>query len=210
MLPDAQHLGDERLNLGRILRRRMHDHLALLARIRDRRLRFEIKLLLPAAGECAAQSVRRGGELRIDIAATDSPTRAQKLLATNRFGQIQDRLSRPAFDANRLAPFLQRGLRLSAATTATGWPKYSTFAVGQKRLVHHDDAEHIVAGNIGDRVASDDARNRQRGARIDAQQLAGRNRTADETDVQLAGHRAQVVDVRRLARDMAERGIVRY
>ena len=49
----AQHLGHHGLNLGGVLRRRMHDHLPLLARIGDGRLRFQIELLLPAAREHA-------------------------------------------------------------------------------------------------------------------------------------------------------------
>ena len=63
VLTNTEHFGHEHLNLGRILRRRMDNHLALLARICDGGLRFEIELLLTAAGEGAAESVRRGGQL---------------------------------------------------------------------------------------------------------------------------------------------------
>ena len=81
VLADAEHLGHDGLNLGRVLRRRVDDHLALLAGIGDRRLRFEIELLLPAAGEHAAEPVRRGGQLLVDVAASDAPPRAEELLA---------------------------------------------------------------------------------------------------------------------------------
>ena len=66
-----------------------------------------------------------------------------------------------------------------------------------------------MARHVGRRVAPDDARHRERRRSIDTQQLPRRDRAADEADVQLAGQRAQVVDVRRLAGHMAERRIMR-
>ena len=128
----------------------------------------------------------------------------KKLFAANRFGQIQERLGRAAFDLHRLAALFQRGRRFGR-DHGHRLAQIQHFAVGQKRLVRHDEAEHVVARHIGHRVAPDDAGNRERRARIDAQQLARRDRTADEADVQLAGQRAQIVDVRRLAGHMAER-----
>ena len=49
VLAEAEHLGDDGLDLGRVLRGGVDDHLALLAGVGDRGLRLEIKLLLAAA-----------------------------------------------------------------------------------------------------------------------------------------------------------------
>ena len=62
MLREAEHLGDDGLHFGRVLRRRVNDHLALLAGIGDRGLRFEIELLLAQVVEHALEPMR--GRLR--------------------------------------------------------------------------------------------------------------------------------------------------
>src|SRR5262249_16949256 len=72
MLRKMQRFGDDVLDFGRILRRRMNGNMTFFARIRDGRLRFEIKLLLPADVENAATFARRGGDGRGRFATRDA------------------------------------------------------------------------------------------------------------------------------------------
>ena len=196
VLPDAQHLGHDGLNLGRVLRRGMDDDLPLLARIGDGRLRLQIELLLPTAGEHAAEPVRRGGQVRVHVAAGNPPQRSQELFAANRFGEIQDRLGGAAIDRHGLARFRQCGRRLGRHGRHR-LTQIQNLAVGQKRLICDDQAKLVVAGHVGDGVAPDDSGEREGGACIDVQQFSGGDRAANKTNMQLAGQRAQIVNVRR-------------
>ena len=197
MLADAEHLGDDDLNLGRILRRRVDDHLALLAGIGDRGLRFEIKLLLAAAVEHAAQPVRRRCE---------SPRRRRR----GRCAARADEAARSSIDSldreNRLGCASRRsciGLRgrsnapraIRPRSTTTGWPTYSTSPSASTGSSLNDGAEHVVARNVGGRVDADDAGNRRGAASssIDSDLPAG-DRAADEADQQLVRPQRQVVD----------------
>lgn len=71
-----------------------------------------------------------------------------------------------------------------------------------------DHAEHVAARHVGRGKASGDARHRASRINIDTQQLTRCHGTADEAHDQFAGQRAQVVQVRRLARHVAECRIV--
>ena len=60
----AQNLGANMLHFGGMLRRGMHDQVAVLARQDEGDLAFEIEVLLPADAERRAQPVRRGLQRR--------------------------------------------------------------------------------------------------------------------------------------------------
>src|SRR5262249_38386872 len=154
-------------------------------------------------------SMRCGGELQFDIAAGNASAGPQKLLPPNRFGKIENRFRCAAFRLNRFPPLLERFWALRR-NDGDGLTQMEHLAIGQERFVYDGDTEHLGAGDVGDSVATDDAGDGGGGARVDVQQLSGRNRAADETDVQLARHWAQIIDVRRLTRYVAERCIVRY
>ena len=65
----AQNLGANMLHFGGMLGRGMHDQIAVLARQDESDLAFEIEVLLPADAERRAQSVRRGLQRGIGVAA---------------------------------------------------------------------------------------------------------------------------------------------
>ena len=209
VLADAEHLGNERLNLGRILRRRMNEHLPLLAGVGNRRLRFEIELLLAARRELATEAIRRRTQLGIDVAAGDAPQRANKFLQADRFAHGQHGFGNFVFNANCLAGFFQRG-GIRRGNDGNWLAEVQELAIRQKWLVEYHDAEQVVTRNISRRIATDDARDRQGSRRVDAQKLPGRDRASHKTHEQFAGERADVVDVRRLASHMTDRRIVRY
>ena len=54
----AEQARDDVLHFGRMLRRGHHEHRAVLARLRARRLHFEIKMLLPGDEKFAFQNLR--------------------------------------------------------------------------------------------------------------------------------------------------------
>ena len=90
----AQRLGHDVLRFGRILRRGMDDDLSFLARIGERRLRFEIKLLLAQIVEHAGEPMRGRLQCGLRIAAADLSRRADEFLQLdgaldrqNRFGR---------------------------------------------------------------------------------------------------------------------------
>jgi hypothetical protein len=74
--------------------------------------------------------------------------------------------------------------------------------LGEERLVRQDRTDVVVAGNVGRRDESDDARHGERLRRIDTLQLAMRHRRNDQRRMQRAGQFGHVVDIGRLAGDL--------
>ena len=72
-----QHAGHDRLNLGRILRRGVHDHLARFFGNGNRRIRFEIEVLLPADLEFTAKPMRSTRQRIARVATCDPPLRGR-------------------------------------------------------------------------------------------------------------------------------------
>ena len=68
VLRHAEHARDDLLRLGRVLRRRVDEHAAVLVAIRERGVGLEIEVLLPADRELAVEAVRRGAQRRRGIA----------------------------------------------------------------------------------------------------------------------------------------------
>src|SRR5947207_7503238 len=89
------------LHLGRILRRRQDADLIELAGPGDRRLRFEIEVVLPAIAPGAFEDVLRCGESSADISAPDMPRRSDELLLALRVVDGEDRLELLDVDLDR-------------------------------------------------------------------------------------------------------------
>jgi hypothetical protein len=88
---DAKHFGNDRLNLGGILRRGVDDDLAFLPGIGERGLRLEIELLLAADVERATEAMGRGGECGIRVAGGDAARDAEVALLGDCLFEIEER-----------------------------------------------------------------------------------------------------------------------
>jgi hypothetical protein len=148
-----------------------------------------------------------GGKLPVDIPPRNAPQRPDEFFSADRLAYVQEWLFSLVLYANRAAGFLQSS-SICRGDHNHWLTKVKKLAVGQEWFVENDDAEQITPRHIGCRVTSDNARDHHRRARINAHELPGRNRAAHETDEQLTGDRPDIVDVRRLTRYMADRGIV--
>ena len=208
VLPQPEHVGNDCLDFGRILSRGVHDQLPLLARIGDGRLRLQIKLLLPTAGESAREPMLGGCQIAVDVAPGDSQPRAQEPFAANRLLQVQQGLSLAVLHLHRLAALLQRFSRLGGHHG--NWlANVEQLLLGQERLVGNDQAEHVVPGHVRSRVTGHHPRYSQGRRNVHRKQLATGDGAANKPDVQFAIESAQIVQIQRLARDVASGGIVR-
>ena len=87
----AEHVGNAVLDLGRVLARGVHQHVAILAGHRERDLAFQVEMVLGAARDRALQAMRRGGQRRRRVAAAHHLRRSDELPARQRLGNRQHR-----------------------------------------------------------------------------------------------------------------------
>ena len=146
---DAERVRHHVLHLGGVLRRAVHQHAAVLVRNRVRDLAFEIELLLAADRAAALQSVRRAGDRAsasprtmciggstyccMACASRASSTGGSASMATTSLASARGASRRIAragdHHEHRLAEVLHR-------------------AVGQDRVVVHDRAAVVAAGDV--------------------------------------------------------------
>ena len=144
------------LHLARVLGRAVHLHAVVFLRNRVADLAFEVELLLPADVPCAVQAMRRGvdgGARATRRAASVQVHRRQHVLTLGvRFFGCQHGVQRlrvqHVFGERRgAAGRVARGCDHREHRLA----HVAQFAVGQDRLVVHDGAAVVRAGNVSRR-----------------------------------------------------------
>ena len=177
------------------------------AGIREGRLRFEIEVVLPAIDPRAFENVFGIREGSLPIAACDPPRRPDELLLALRVVDREDRLQ--LFDID-LDGRLREAYRFAifGGDHDNRLPDERHNILGQQDFVLDDRAEKIVR-KIVIGVERDDAGNSAGGGRVERPNAAMCHRRPEMIDDQLVFRERHVVDVQRLARDVAGRRVVR-
>ena len=196
---------DNVLNLGRILRRRVHSHLVALAGKGERRLALEIKMLLPADRELALKTMRRVGDRSGGVAA---PEGIVVLHPPARDERVSDR------DRRRLRLYVDPGearrpARLVAGASDDGEQRLTVehdLAVREKRLVGEHRRDIVPARNVHRRQHRDDPGRGAYALQVQRLQFTRSLVGHANRDVQRARGLAYVVDIVRRALDMQNGG----
>ncbi len=204
----AERLGHDVLQLGRVLRRGVDEHLSLLARIGQRRHRLQIEMFLAQIMKHARQSMRRRGQRRFRLAAANLSRRADKAPQLNGSIDREDRLRRRHHDPHAAAGQFQRFARFRRHDHHR-LPDIEHFAFRQHRFVAEQRTKAPFARHIARGQNCDHARHRLGVRQLDRFDPARGGRASHEADEQLVGPRRQVVDEHRRARHMADGRIVR-
>ena len=202
---NGERRGDEVLDLGRMLSRRMHEHLAALAGNRERDLAFEVEMLLPAAAQLALDPVlRRRGH----VAALRAYRRQHEGLLLQRLLDGDDRLE-------RLVAHLRKPRRAARALDARRGDREERLAakfdeVGcEERLIRQHRPDVVDARDVGGRDDGNDAGRAAHRVEIHVEDLGVRFARHAEGGVERARRLGQIVDVARFARDVQIRAVVR-
>ena len=200
-------MGDHFLHFGRILRRGKNVECAELAGPGDGGLRLEVEVILPAVDPRSLQDVVGGGERRVDVSASDAPRRADELPAPFRFADGEDRVELLDVDLDR---FLCRGDRFSRlrGDHHDRLANEGDLAFGEQNLIFDDRAEEVVL-EIAKRVEAHDAGNLAGRGGVEGADASVRDRRPEEVDEQFVPRERRVVDIDRLARDIAASGVMR-
>ena len=144
---DTEHMGDDVLNLGRMLGRAGHLDGAVLARLRVGSLHLEIKMLLPADGESSLHDMRCFGQRNRDIPSPHEVRLGVETLFRDALFDGENRRERLVFN--------QDFLRCSAALVGRladhqrdNMPMKLRQLVGEQLLVLADRANVIESGDI--------------------------------------------------------------
>ena len=208
MHPETEHLGDDTLQLGRILRGGVDSDLSLLPGRGNRRLALEVELLLAAARELAFDSVLRLAPRACEVSSLDATRRPEERALSNRLLDAQDGWLLIDEDAHGVAT-TARCIHAGSGDDDDRLPDVVDAIFREKRLVREDRAEAVVSGNVRGGEHRDDAFGAARLVDVDVEDPAVRARTAGERNLDLVGLRNDVVDEQRLAGHVAACGVVR-
>jgi len=204
----AQRVGHLVLDLGRVLGRAMHQHVAAFLRQDQRGLAFQVEMFLPADLDPARQAVRCGGQRRVDIALgidaraiLEAGLRGQGLVdgQHGRFTRIVD-LPQP-----RRRP---RGVMAGGDDQEERLAQVMDRPIAKQRLVMGTGRDIIGAGQIGSRDHRHDAGGRADGAEIHRGDLPARDIRQAEGQMQRARRCRDIIDIARRAGHMQGRGIM--
>ena len=146
-------------------------------------------------------------ELFIDLASGDLPSRAEKSLLANRFGQVKQRRLFATFDPDRRLAARQ-GVRVHCRDHDDRLADVQHLILRQEWLVSDDQAKDVVTLDVAGGVAADHARDGQGRRAVDGFDGTVGDRAADKADMQLAFHLTPVVEKQRLPGDVTGGGIV--
>ncbi len=201
ILPQPEAVRDEPLDLAGVLRRGMDGDQPPAPRDRERRLGFEVEVVLTPGAERPLDDVVGPGEAGLDVPPRDPPRRPDELPAGDRLvdGQdgrqfLDDEPHGPPRLAERRATF--------PGEHHDGLADVGAHRYGQQFLVVENRPEGVVAGHVGVGEHGRDPLDPGRGGRVDLADLTVRDGAADELDEQLVPRRRDVVDERRGARDV--------
>lgn len=131
MVVQSQHVGDDFLGLGGVLRAALNEHLPTLVHVRQRRVGLQVEVFLPAELELPTETVGSVGQADFDVAAAHRGLAALETVCGNGF---------PDGDQGRQGFVLDlNGFRAEARC-------FQTFA---KHPAHRVAVEHDLAGEEG-------------------------------------------------------------
>ena len=197
------------LDLGRVLGRAVHQQIAVFLRQRQRRLPFEIEMLLPAHLERAFDHVgRRLQRLRRIALFPDARAVLETGIGGERRVDAEDGLACLVGDM-RLAHRLARG-----KVTGRGDQKHRLTdivqrAVRQQRLVMQRGRAIAVRGQILRPPDAHHARRASHIGKVDFGDMARRDLREAKGQMQAARRHGNIVDIARLAGHMQRRRIMR-
>ncbi len=205
---DPENARDDVLRLRRVLRRSVHRHLVAFAGKGERRLAFEIEMLLSADCELTLKPARgfvdRGGR----VATPEGVIVLHARAGHERVGNGDRRPLRLDVDLGET----RRPAGLVACAGDDGEQRLAVehhVLVSEQRLVGEHRRDVVLAGNIGRRQNGDDARRRARRLEVQALQSAAGLVGHADRDMQRARGLADIVDIVRRALNVQTRGIVR-
>ena len=118
-----QQVGDDGLHLGGMLRGGRHEHRAVLARLRPRRLRFEIKMLLPAQLETRlSASIGESASAVADLAAPDEIRLVVEAACGERLLAVSELAAAVRIRPRTFSAAARQASCVSPTTSATIWP----------------------------------------------------------------------------------------
>jgi hypothetical protein len=203
----AQHVRDDLLRLGGVLRAAVHEHLPGLVDLRDRHVRLEGEVLLPAELELAAEAVGGAGQPGLRIAPGDDRLRALELLGRDRLAEGEHRGQRLVVDLHRSGAE-PGGLEALAEHPAHGVAVEHRLG-GEERLVL-PHAGVVDARHVGGGEHAHHARQRERRLGAECGDAGVRVRALQRPRVERPRHpRQQVVGVEGGAGDVQLGALVR-
>jgi hypothetical protein len=208
VLGHGEDAGHDLLCLGRVLRRRVDQHAAVLVAIRQRGVGLEVEVLLPADGELARDPVRRAAQRGRRVSLGQPIASREEAVGGDGLLDRQDRRQHLAVDADEAGrqPRLLLGLGDHPRDGVSGKAD-----LGRKqRLVAPGDADVVLAGHVVAGQHGEDARRLARRGSVDTQDARVRVRHLHRPGVRDVRHVGpQVVDVARRAGHVADRRFVR-
>jgi hypothetical protein len=205
---DAEDARDDVLRLRRVLRRSVHCHLVALAGKGERRLAFEIEMLLSADCELALEPARGFVDRAGRVSAPEGVIVLHARAGDERVGDGDRWPLRLDVDLGET----RRPASLVACAGHDGEQRLTVehhVLVSEQRLVGEHRRDVVLAGNIGCRQNGDDARRPARSLEVQALQSAAGLVGHADRDMQCARGLANIVDIVRRALDVKTRGIVR-
>ena len=196
------------LHLARVLGAGVDEPLPLLLRQRVGDLALEVKMLLPAHLQLAAQAVRRARQRRRGIAAAHEDWGQHVVLLRQRLLHVQHCGQRRGVGAHQ-ARGAARLLDAVGHHQADDLAGVLHTVDGEHRLVVGEGREQLVARNVGRQHHAAYAGQLQRGGRVDAVQVSMGDAREDGGRVQRAAYLGQVVDVAGAARYLGTGALVR-
>jgi hypothetical protein len=203
-----EQLRDQMLDLARMLGGAEDMEPALLARRRQRRLAFEVEMLLAAHLEAAGQPVRRRGARCVGIAAAHILGRLDLRAGGLRVGDGDQ--SRARRDRGLAQPRgAAGGTGAGRRDEEEGLARVDDLVLGQQRLVMDDRADIVFAGYVGGGQHGDDAGRGAHRVQVERKQGGMAFGGMAEGAMEQARRLRQVVDIGGGARDMEVGAVVR-
>ncbi len=204
----AEHVRDDLLGLGRVLRAALDEDLPALVDEGQRGVRLEVEVLLAGELELAAEHVRRPGEAGLDVAAAPAAVAPPwKLCGVDRLAHRHEGRQRLGVDLDR------RGAEPGRLDRLAEHPAHRVAVehdLGREQRLVVLDARVVDAGDVGRGEHPHDTGHRQRRFGAQRRDAGVRVRDLDRVGVQhVLGAVDEVVGVQRRAGDVQGRALVR-
>ena len=130
------------------LRRRVHEHRAVLDRLGERALGLEVEVLLRARVGPTAHDVRAARPGRIDVAQREGARGHEQVASRRGLARVEDGRARLDLERDRAAG-PPGGASAVGQHHGHRLPHVVHRALGQQGLVGQDAADLVLAGNVG-------------------------------------------------------------
>ena len=196
---EAEAVGDDVLDLARVLRRGVDEHVAVLAGNCERHLAFKVEVFLAPHPELAGDLLRRAGNLLGRVAANEAVIGVDPGLGDDRVVDVDHRHRRRRRDPGEL----HRGAGLVAGSGKHHEEhlavEHDAFPGDCRIVLDLFRADIVGAGDVLRRQHVDDAGRLLHGLEVDAGGAPGGDRRVARRRVHCAHRLADIVDIDRLA-----------